>query len=445
MANSQETQDQSRWTILLPCMFAMLAVANLQYAWTLFTTDLTKSFHARLDQVQWTLTFFIIAQTVLFPINSYLIDRFGPRLIITFASVLVAIGWVGAGIANSLPALYVTYAIGGIGAGAVYGGCVGVAMKWFPDRRGLCVGLVAGSYGFGTALTTLPISYLIDHKGYQAAFIVFGAIQGIVVLAAAQFLRMPPANWSPPGWEQIKAKLQSKVYQSSCECTPTEMLRSGSFYLLYLMMALVTASGLMLSAQLKPIAVSYGYDKFALFGGFTVLTLTLALNQVLNGSARPFFGWVSDRIGRYDTMAIVFVLEAITIIVLTLVVARPFWFIAISALMFFAWGDIYSLFPAAIADIFGGKHATTNYGIQYTAKGVGSILAGPGAAALMTAAGSWVPVFWAAVACNVIAAGLAVIWLKPRVARLINAETGAARSQTEAAVIASEALEATSE
>jgi len=426
-------------------MFAMLAVANLQYAWTLFTTDLTKSFHARLDQVQWTLTFFIIAQTVLFPINSYLIDRFGPRLIITFASVLIAIGWVGAGIANSLPALYVTYAIGGIGAGAVYGGCVGVAMKWFPDRRGLCVGLVAGSYGFGTALTTLPISYLIDHKGYQAAFIVFGAIQGIVVLAAAQFLRMPPANSSPPGWEQIKAKLQSKVYQSSCECTPTEMLRSGSFYLLYLMMALVTASGLMLSAQLKPIAVSYGYDKFALFGGFTVLTLTLALNQVLNGSARPFFGWVSDRIGRYDTMAIVFVLEAITIIVLTLVVARPFWFIAISALMFFAWGDIYSLFPAAIADIFGGKHATTNYGIQYTAKGVGSILAGPGAAALMTAAGSWVPVFWAAVACNVIAAGLAVIWLKPRVARLINAETGAARSQTEAAVIASEALEATSE
>jgi OFA family oxalate/formate antiporter-like MFS transporter len=424
-------------------MVAMLAVANLQYAWTLFTTDLTKSFHARLDQVQWTLTFFIIAQTALFPINSYLIDRFGPRLIITFASVLVAIGWVGAGMATSLPALYVTYAIGGIGAGAVYGGCIGVAMKWFPDRRGLCVGLVAGSYGFGTALTTLPISYLIDHKGYRVAFIIFGAIQGIIVLAAAQFLRMPPANWSPPGWEQIKAKLQRKVYQSSCECTPAEMLRSGSFYLLYLMMALVTASGLMLSAQLKPIAVSYGYDKFALFGGFTVLTLTLSLNQVLNGSARPFFGWVSDRIGRYDTMAIVFVLEAITIIVLTLVVARPFWFIAISALMFFAWGDIYSLFPAAIADIFGSRNATTNYGIQYTAKGVGSILAGPGAALLMTAAGSWVPVFWAAVACNVIAAALAVIWLKPRVARLINAQTSEAPSQAGATILAGEALKAT--
>jgi MFS family permease len=201
------------------------------------------------------------------------------------------------------------------------------------------------------------------------------------------------------------------------------MLHSGSFYLLYLMMALVTASGLMLSAQLKPIAVTYGYDKMALFSGFTVLTLTLSLNQVLNGSARPFFGWVSDRIGRYDTMAIVFVLEAVTIIVLTLVVARPFCFIATSALMFFAWGDIYSLFPAAIADIFGSKHATTNYGIQYTAKGVGSILAGPGAALLMTRAGSWVPVFWAAIACNVLAAGLAVLWLKPRVARLLREQT----------------------
>src|SRR5215471_4707231 len=422
MATSQETHSQSRWTILLPCMVAMLAVANLQYAWTLFTTDLTKVFHARLDAVQWTLTFFIIAQTALFPINSYLIDRFGPRLVIAIASLPVAIGWVGAGLVNSLPALYFVYALAGIGAGAVYGGCIGVAMKWFPDRRGLCVGLVAGSYGFGTALTAWPVAYLIDHQGYRTAFIIFGAMQGIVVLIAAQFLRMPPPGWTPAGWEEIKAKLLKKVFQSSCDYTPAEMLRSGSFYLLYLMMALVTASGLMLSAQLKPIAVSYGYDKFALFGGFTVLTLTLSLNQVLNGSARPFFGWVSDQIGRYDTMAIVFVLEAITIFALTLVVARPFWFIVTSALMFFAWGDIYSLFPAAIADIYGSKHATTNYGIQYTAKGVGSILAGPGAALLMARSGSWLPVFWAAVACNVIAAALAVLWLKPRVARLAIAE-----------------------
>jgi OFA family oxalate/formate antiporter-like MFS transporter len=439
---SQDTDNQARWTVLLPCMLAMLAVANLQYAWTLFTTDLTKAFHVRLDAVQWTLTFFTIAQTALFPLNSYLIDRFGPRLIVALASVAVAVGWVGAGLVNSLPALYIVYALGGIGAGAVYGGCIGVAMKWFPDRRGLCVGLVAGSYGFGTALTARPVAYLIEHQGYRTAFIVFGAIQGVVVLAAAQFLKMPPHGWAPAGWEKIKATLLKKVFQSSCDCTPAQMLRSGSFYLLYLMMTLVTASGLMLTYQLKPIAVSYGYDRFALFGGFTILTFTLSLNQVLNGSARPFFGWVSDRIGRYDTMAIVFVLEAITIFALTLVVARPFWFIVTSALMFFAWGDIYSLFPAAIADIFGSRHATTNYGIQYTAKGVGSILAGPAAAWLMTRYGSWTPVFWAAVACNVMAAALAVLWLKPRVARLAFAELSSAPPAAAARPLAQVAEEA---
>jgi len=412
-----------RWFILAACSVAMLAVANLQYAWTLFTTDLTKSLHVRLDTVQWTLTFFIIAQTGLFPINAYFVDRFGPRVIVGLASLFVAVGWVGAGLANSLPALYVSYALGGIGVGAVYGGCIGVAMKWFPDRRGLCVGIVAGSYGFGTALTALPIDRMIKSSGYRSAFITWGIVQGIVVLVAAQFIKMPPSGWLPAGWDAIKAKVQRKVVQSICDCTPREMLKSGSFYLLYLMMTLVTASGLMLSAQLKPIAVSYGYDKYGLFAGFTVLTLTLSLNQVLNGSARPFFGWISDRIGRYDTMAIVFVMEAVAIVALTLVVARPFWFIVTSALMFFAWGDIYSLFPAAIADIFGSRHATTNYGIQYTAKGVGSILAGPGAALLMSAAGSWIPVFWAAVACNVIAAGLAVLWLKPRVARMIREQT----------------------
>src|SRR5438067_4224105 len=356
-SSQQKGADASRWLILIACSVAMLAIANLQYAWTLFTTDLTNSLHTRLDAVQWTLTFFVIAQTALFPINAYFVDRWGPRVIVALASLFVAVGWIGAGLANTLPALYVSYALGGIGAGAVYGGCVGVAMKWFPDRRGLCVGIVAGSYGFGTALTIRPIAYLIEHNGYRTAFIVFGILQGLVVLLAAQFLRMPPLGWLPAGWEAIKAKVQRKVQQSTRDYTPREMLRSGSFHLLYLMMALVTASGLMLTAQLKPIGVTYGYDKYALFGGYTVLTLTSSLNQILNGSARPLFGWVSDRIGRYDTMAIGFVMEAITITILTLVVAHPLWFIAISGLMFFAWGDIYTLFPAAIADIFGSKHA----------------------------------------------------------------------------------------
>ena len=317
-----KNSSASRWLILAACCVAMLAIANLQYGWTLFTTDLTRSLHASLDAVQWDFTFFVIAQTMLFPLTGDLVDRFGPRIVVAGCAVLVGAGWIGAGVAHSLAALHLAYAIGGVGAGGVYGACIGVAIKWFPDR-------------------------------------------------------------------------------------------------LYIMMVLVTASGLMMAAQLKPIGVTYHYDKYILLGGFTVFSITLTLNQVLNGSARPFFGWISDRIGRYDTMAIVFVIEAVTITLLTILVAHPVWFVVISGLMFFAWGDIYSLFPAAIADLFGIKYATTNYGIQYTSKGIGSILAGPGAAWLVEATNSWVPVFWVAVACNVTAATLAVFWLKPRVGLLV--------------------------
>jgi MFS transporter, OFA family, oxalate/formate antiporter len=438
--------DAARWRQLAACIIAMLAIANLQYAWTLFTIPLTRNLNATLVAIQWAFTFFVLAQTWLVPINAYLVDRFGARVMVTVAGVLVGAGWIGAGLAKSLLALYVAYGVGGIGAGAVYGATIGIAMKWFPDRRGLCVGAVAGSYGFGTALTVLPISHMIESSGYQLAFIFWGSIQGLVVLIAAQFLRMPPAGWLPAGWESIKTRLQRKVQQSSRDYSPREMLHSGSFYLLYLMMTLVTFSGLMVTAQLRPIAENYGYNRYLLFGSVTVLNLTLLLNQVLNGSARPFFGWVSDHLGRYDTMAMVFILEAVAITALTLLVDQPIWFIILSGLMFFAWGDIYSLFPSAIADIFGSKYATTNYGIQYTSKGFGSILAGPCAAWLMMASGSWMPVFWAAVACNVIAAGLGVLWLKPRVKRLVEQQAAALQSaDTTASTQGSAAQTATAE
>ena len=421
MTVKQRTSGKaSRWLILAACIAAMLAIANLQYAWTLFTTPLKEDLGTSLAKIQWAFTIFVIAQTGLFPFSAYLIDRFGPRIIVTFASLMVAAGWVGAGLAGldkSLTGLYIAYGLGGIGAGAVYSACVGAAMKWFPDRRGLCVGFVAGSYGFGTALTAFPIDHMAKASGYQSALILWGAIQGVVVLIAAQFLKMPADGWVPAGWEEIKHKVQRKVQQSERNYTPREMLKSRPFYILYLMMTLVTFSGLMLTAQLKPIGEQYGLDKYILVGSGTVLSLVM--NQILNGSARPFFGWLSDQIGRYDTMGLTFIIGAIAMTALTLLVRHHVWFVVACGVTFFAWGDIYSLFPAAIADIFGNKHATTNYGIQYTAKGVGSILAGPCAVWVMEWYGSWLPVFWLAVACNVIAAGLAVLWLKPLIARLM--------------------------
>jgi MFS transporter, OFA family, oxalate/formate antiporter len=412
----------SRGLILAACIVGMLAVANLQYAWTLFTTPLMEDLGTSLARIQVAFSIFVIAQTALFPINAYLIDRFSPRIVITIASVFVTAGWVGAGYAGmskSLPTLYVAYGLGGIGAGAVYAASIGAAMKWFPDHRGLCVGVVAGAYGFGAALTVLPIEHMIRAGHYRSAFFTWGLIQGIVVLIAAQFLKMPADDWVPAGWGEIKLKLKTKVQQSKRNYRPAEMLKSRSFYILYLMMTLVTFSGLMVTVQVVPIGERYGYDKYLVLGGATILGVTLLLNNVLNGIARPFFGWVSDYLGRYDTMGIAFIMGAVAITGFTLLVGHLAWFVILCGLTFFAWGDIYSLFPAAIADIFGNKHATTNYGIQYTAKGVGSIFAGPCAALLMAKYDSWLPVFWLAVACNVTAAGLAVLWLKPLIARLM--------------------------
>jgi OFA family oxalate/formate antiporter-like MFS transporter len=399
---SHTARTVNRWLQLTACVVAMMAIANLQYAWTLFTVPLSVSLGAKLSEVQWTFGMFIVLQTWLAPFHGAFIDRFGTRLVVSVGAVLVGLGWIGSGFAGSLPALYFWYGLGGVGAGAVYGACIGTALKWFPDRRGLAAGLTAGAYGFGTALTILPVQWTIESSGYRNAFILWGLIQGAVVLSAAQFLRKPPPQ-----------KVSTGV-----DYTAGQMVRTGTFWLMYLMMTMVAFGGLMVTAQIKPIASTYGMDKTVLIFGVTALGIALILSGALNGLTRPFWGYISDHIGRYQTMSIAFALEAAGIFALLNLVHNPTWFVVLSGLVFFAWGEIYSLFPAAIGDVFGPKYAATNYGILYTAKGTASIFAGWGAARLLEATGTWIPVFWIAVACDLLAASLAFFWLRPLARRL---------------------------
>jgi OFA family oxalate/formate antiporter-like MFS transporter len=412
--NPADSPGVNRWLQLAAAVIAMMAIANLQYAWTLFTLPLSEALGARLSAIQLTFTLFILAETWLVPVEGYLIDRFGARAVVTIGGVLIGLGWVGSGFAESLGALYFWYTLGGVGAGAVYGASISTALKWFPDRRGLAAGLAAGAYGFGTALTILPIQRMIDTGGYQSAFITWGFIQGAIVILMAQIFRKPAQGWRPAGW----TPQTGNVAQSSRSYTPLQMVRTSSFWIMYLMMTMVAFGGLMVTAQLRPIAAIYGMDKTVVWFGVTALGLALILDRILNGITRPFWGWVSDHIGRYNTMAIAFSLEAVGIFALLQFVDRPMAFVLLSGFVFFAWGEIYSLFPAAIGDVFGPTYATTNYGIQYTAKGAASIFAGWGAAMLVERWGSWEPVFWVAVACDLMAAGLAFFWLKPIVARL---------------------------
>jgi MFS transporter, OFA family, oxalate/formate antiporter len=417
----------NRWIQLVAGIVAMMAVANLQYAWTLFTKPIQAHLHVSLVAVQWTFTLFVALETWLVPFEGYLVDRIGPRLMLGVGAFMVGLGWIGSGYAETINSLYFWYGVGGVGAGAVYGGTIGNALKWFPDHRGLCVGLTAGAYGIGTATTISPIAAMLKSSGYQHTFIVWGIVQGVVVLAAALFLAKPPEGWTPPDWKAKEAKIRAKVNTSSVDMTPWEMLRQPSFYVIYAMMTMLAFGGLVVTAQLNPMASSYHVDNVIVAFGMTALVLAITVDRLLNGLTRPFWGWVSDNIGRENAIFVAFVLEAIAVFALLQLIGHPVWFVALSGLCFFAWGNIFSLFPSITGDLYGNKWATTNYGVVYTAKGVAAAFAGPGAAWLFAKTGSWNKVFWAMIVCDLVAAFMALLWLKPMAHRMVtNAERSAA-------------------
>jgi MFS transporter, OFA family, oxalate/formate antiporter len=409
----------NRWVQLVAGIFAMMAIANLQYAWTVFTKPIQAHMHSTLVDVQWTITLFIALETWLVPFEGYLVDVIGPRFMLGVGALAVGMGWVGSGWAESLGGLYFWYGLAGVGAGMVYGGTIGNALKWFPDHRGLCVGLTAGAYGVGTAMTIIPITRMLKASGYQHTFIVWGAIQGVVVLAAALFLAKPPAGWVPDGWKEKEVIIKSRLRTSSVDMTPWEMLQQPSFYVVYIMMTMLAFGGIVVTVQLSPMAVSYHVDKVIVAFGMSALVLAIELDRILNGLTRPFWGWISDHIGRENALFISFILEAIAVFALLQLISHPIWFIALSGLCFFAWGNIYSLFPSITADLYGKKWATTNYGLVYTAKGLATLFAAPGAAWLFEKTGSWTKVFWAMIVCDLVAAFMALLWLKPLAARTV--------------------------
>ncbi|HSZ62646.1 MAG TPA: oxalate/formate MFS antiporter [Terriglobales bacterium] len=409
----------NRWIQLCAGIVAMMAIANLQYAWTLFTKPIQAHLHVSLVAVQWTFTLFVALETWLVPFEGYLVDKIGPRFMLGMGSFMVAAGWVGSGYAESINSLYFWYGVGGVGAGIVYGGAIGNALKWFPDYRGLCVGLTAGAFGIGTATTIAPVADMLKVSGYQHTFIVWGIIQGVVVLAASLFLARPPLGWTPPNWKDKEVKIRAKINTSARDMTPIEMLKQPSFYVIYLMMTMLAFGGLVVTAQLNPMASSYHVDKVVVAFGMTALVLAITVDRLLNGLTRPFWGWISDKIGRENAIFASFILEAVAVWLLLQLINRPVWFVALSGLCFFAWGNIFSLFPSITGDLYGNKWATTNYGIVYTAKGVAAAFAGPGAAWLFAKTGSWSKVFWAMIICDLIAAFMALLWLKPLAAKVV--------------------------
>ena len=398
----------NRWSQLALGVIAMMAISSPQYTWTLFTGPINQKLGTTLAEVQWTISLLVILQTWFSPFQAYLVDRFGPRVLISLGALLSGSSWILSAYATSLWALYFTYGVlGGFGTGIIYVGIIGLMVRWFPDRRGLATGLAAAGYGFGAFFTSFPIDSMIKSSGYAQTFILWGVIQGIIGIIAAQWLKTPPDDY------QVSAAAPTAaVAQAHRSYSPREMLKSPVFYLLFLMMSMMSTSGLMVVFNVGPFAKDFGVANLPVLG-MAALPLSLTLSRVTNGLTRPFFGWVSDHIGREGTMTLAFSLECLAILVLFHYIDQPALFVVLTGLVFFGWGEIFSLFPSTLTDTFGPKYAATNYGFLYIAQGVGSILAGPAAAFLKQETGSWTTVFIVVAVLDAVTAVLAIAVLKP--------------------------------
>ena len=418
-----------RWMQLFMGIICMVMIANLQYGWTLFVNPITEKYGWSRATIQVAFTIFVLTETWLVPIEGYLVDRFGPRPVVLVGGLLCGLGWVMNSFASSLMGLYVAAAVSGVGAGAVYGTCVGNALKWFPDRRGLAAGLTAAGFGAGSALTVLPIQAIIKTMGYETAFLYFGLGQGAVVMLLALGLA-DPRHVLQAGFPKTAGvvKRVARVIQTKRDYRPTEIVRQPVFWVMYVMFVLVAAGGLMAVAQLAPIAKDFkiGDVPVSILGlTLPALTFALTIDRVLNGLTRPFFGWISDNIGRELTMFLAFAVEGIGIACLYTFGQEPLMFVILSGLVFFAWGEIYSLFPSTNADTFGSKYAAANAGLLYTAKGTASLLV-PLSSILTAATGNWHAVFMVAAGMNIAAALLAWFVLRPMRRKLIDASAAEA-------------------
>ncbi|WP_342361069.1 OFA family MFS transporter [Terrarubrum flagellatum] len=465
-ATTTRVSEGYRWAQLTIGVVCMVMIANYQYGWTFFVPDIQKTFGWDRASIQIAFTLFVLFETWLVPIEGWFVDKYGPRVVIFVGGVLCAIGWWMTSRATSLGGLtgyYAAMIICGIGAGAVYGTCIGSALKWFPDKRGLAAGLTAAGFGAGSALTVVPIQNMIQSSGFQNTFLYFGIGQGVIICLLSFFLFSPRPGQAPPA-PQTAVNVQSRRQYAPNEIIgPNNMWIIASlatlaiglvmwslgqlfylplvlavlifavggaivinrgepiFMLMYFMFVIVGAGGLMVTANLSPIAKDLHVDAIpvTLLGAtMPALTFAATLDRVLNGFTRPFFGWISDKIGRENTMFIAFFMEGLGIYALYKLGGDPVWFVLLSGFVFFAWGEIYSLFPSTCTDTFGSKFAATNAGLLYTAKGTAALLV-PYSNSLQQATGHWDIVFIIAAGANILAAVLAIVVLKPWRARVI--------------------------
>jgi MFS transporter, OFA family, oxalate/formate antiporter len=411
----------NRWCQLVIGMLCMALVANLQYAWTLFVAPMNARHHWGEASIQLAFSIFILTETWLVPIEGWLVDRFGPRPVVAGGAICAGLAWMMFAHATTLPELYIGSVVAGIGAGGVYGTCVGNALKWFPDKRGLAAGLTAAGFGAGAAVTVIPIANMITRSGYEHTFLFFGILQGVAIFVLALLLHKPVAR--------VTTGVKRKFAVSKIDYTPGQMIKTPVFWVIYVSFVAVAAGGLMATAQIGPIAKDWGLAKLpmTMFGmTLPLLTMTLSIDNICNGFTRPLCGFISDKIGRENTMFAIFIGEGLALLGMMQYGQNPYAFMTFAALIFLFWGEIFSIFPAICADTFGSKFAASNAGTLYTAKGTAALLVP--LASVLSGAGGWSLVFIVSAVITIAAGVSAKFVLAPMRARWIEAGTSAGAS-----------------
>ena len=412
-------------------VLSTVTLSNMQYGWTLFVNPMRNETHWATVGIQLAFSILIFLNTWLAPLEGWVADRYGPRFVVMLGGLAAGTSWVVNSRAHSLQTLYVAAAIGGLGIGCVFGTCMGTALKWFPERRGFASGMIAAGYGLGAAITAIPTSRMILASGYRHTFFFFGLLQGVSIFCLGAFLIKPRVS-------AHRLSSTGRIRQGQ-EFTPSQTVRTKVFWMIYLVYLMIGSGGMIVTAQLGPIARDFGVEKqtIALLGlSMPLLAMAVSIDNLANGLTRPFSGFLSDKIGRENTMLLMFGAEGIAFLGMAALGRQPLAFLVFAALIFLFWGEIFSLFPAICGDTFGVKNATANNGLLYTAKGTSALVV-PLANLLVAATGTWTAVLLLMAVSSVGAGLLAKLVVDPMRRRMFTPE---ASPMTRAGAIITEVI-----
>ena len=389
----------------------MCMISGVQYSWTLYANPLKDKLVVSLAAVQTAFTLSQVIQAISQPGGGFFVDKFGPKVPLFFGGAMVLVGWSLMGQVSSIPALYALYTLAGAGVGICYGIAMNTANRWFPDRRGLASGFTAAGYGLGVLPFIPMMKTMLGGHGVGHAFAYTGLIEGVGLMIIALFIKFPG---------QQKGVKKAPVVATEKDFTTSEMLKTPQFWILWICFFSVNFGGLLLVANSAPYGKTLGIAA-------GTMAIAVMVQNLANGGCRPVWGAVSDKIGRYKTMSLIFGVNAVILYSFPTVAAisTPA-FIVMLALAFFTWGGCYALFPPTNSDIFGTAYSAKNYGCFWAAKAIASIFGGGLGAAIATKFG-WNVAFMITGTTSLIAFILATFVI-PRMGRPVKKGTLAAKA-----------------